>query len=265
MNIQYLLYFCVVLNEVFTNGFSAGAAYVLPLVGLFAVALIYIALYVFKAIATCTMAKKRGIKWWWVGMLPYVNFILLGKLCGPVKIMRIEFKNIGILVMVSMLVTDLISAISNVYLLVNIYELLMKYQPITSDVAEQIQKEILQLYSNNIIYVLSEVSYVIRLVYIVSYFGLCYAIFGKYAPNRRMVFSVLSLIQPLFPIFLFVVRNNKVYAGYDEYLKQKMAEKYGQSYDPFSNPYETANNPFFNNDENNKEDNSANENPFDEF
>ena len=58
MNIQYLLYFCVVLNEVFTNGFSAGAAYVLPLVGLFAVALIYIALYVFKAIATCTMAKN---------------------------------------------------------------------------------------------------------------------------------------------------------------------------------------------------------------
>ena len=40
-----------------------------------------------------------------------------------------------------------------------------------------------------------------------------------------------------------------------------MAERYGQTYDPFSNPYETKENPFLN--EKGKDDN--NDNPFDEY
>lgn len=265
MTIEYISYFCMLLQDIAANGLSVGSKVFLPLIAMLSVGLVYVALYVLKAIAVCTMARKRSIKWWWVGMLPYANFVLLGKLCGPVRIFRVDVKNIGAWVMSAMIVTDVISVTTNVYFFVKIYEILAEYQPIASDVTQEINERIAQLYSGNIFYLIYWFNYVLKLVYLVSYFSLCVAIFGKYAPDKRMLFAVLSLIQPLFSVFLFVVRNNKPFSGYDEFLKQKMAEKFGQSYDPFSNPYETKENPFFTDDKNDKNDGSQDDSPFDEF
>src|SRR5574344_2160118 len=58
---------------------------------------IYAGFYILKAVAVCKLAKKRSFKHWWLGMIPFVNFAVIGKLAGPVRVFRIDVKNIGII------------------------------------------------------------------------------------------------------------------------------------------------------------------------
>lgn len=204
---------------------------------------VYLAIYIFKAIAICVMAKRKGIKKWWLGALPYFNFYVLGKLAGPVRVMGFSFKNIGITVAVCLLGEHFLFVLQLVAGLV--------YHNNPSAIM-----------FNVITYMLySYLSYPLSILYFFAFIFLCLALYGKYAPNRRMLFSVLSLIQPAFSIILFILRNKTPCAGYDDYYKRKMAERFGQSYDPFTNPYETANNPFLNEHENENKD----DNPFEEY
>ena len=63
-------------------------------------AIIALGLFILKAIAICKMAKNRGFKNWWLGMIPYANIILLGKLAGPVRIFKVGVKNIGVFLLI---------------------------------------------------------------------------------------------------------------------------------------------------------------------
>lgn len=201
----------------------------------------YFIIFLLKAIAVCRMAKKRGFKNWWVGMLPYGNFFMIGKLAGPVRVFQIDLKNIGLITMISAIIYDLI----NVYSILVLLEIPLISSPVLN------------------VAVVSG-SYIIELVYYLSYIMLASAIFGKYAPNKRLMFTLLSIIEPVFSILLLVVMNRKPYDSYDDYYKERMARRFGQNYNPFEKPYNTKENPFSNYDTNKNNSNSV-EDPFDEF
>ena len=57
--------------------------------------------------------------------------------------------------------------------------------------------------------------------------------------------------------------NNKPYNSLDEYYREKMANRYGQTYNPYTNPFQTRENPY--NSGNEKKQNEVFEDPFDEF
>ena len=66
-------------------------------------------------------------------------------------------------------------------------------------------------YDDSILYsVLYYTSVALDLVHTVFFIFLSFAFFRFYAPRYALVFVILGIIfEPLFPIFVFVVRNNK--------------------------------------------------------
>lgn len=239
---------------------DAASLYGVYITAIISVAIIFIGLYVIKAVAICILAKKRGIKWWWVGMIPYANYVVLGKLAGPIRLFRIDFKNVGYIIAPLLFVCDALSSIYGVYACITVFKCIQS--------GIMIDNAVLTELLSSIYYVVSELSSVLRFVYYVLFVSLCFALYGKYVPNRKMLYTVLSFFNWLFPIMLITIINKKPYASYDEYLKQKMAERFGQSYDPYSNPYETRKNPFFrgeNNSDTQQNEDASDINPFDEY
>ena len=205
------------------------------------VAVLAIGLFILKAIALCRMAKKRGYSNWWLGLIPYANFYLLGKLAGPVRIFRFDIKNVGLFLAISTFILDAIKVIT----LLASFSIFGAFK--------------------HVIYAIYQVSSLIELVYYFSYVSACFAIFGKYAPSRRLLFTVLSIIQPMLPILLIVIMNKKPYNNFDEYYKEQMAKRYGQTYNPYENPFSTKENPFNTSNNSNEQSNEIFEDPFDEF
>ncbi len=233
------------------------------------VGIFYLCFFVIKAVAVCLMAKKRGITYWWMGMIPFANYVVIGKLAGPVRIFRIDVKNMGLVVAICFGVTYIGSAIYSVFTFGDYFAKLW---------AENLKWDEMYEFSSVIgesLYIaLGYVGYVVDLISVFAYLSLVYAFFSKYSPQHRILFGLLSLIQPLFGIFILAVRNNKAYASVEEFYKEKYAKQFGQTYDPFSNPYNTRENPYetkntgdpFSDDDNtNNSDNGDNSSPFDEF
>ena len=205
------------------------------------IAVISLGFYVLKSIAICRMAKKKGYKNWWLGMIPYANFIILGKLAGPIRIFKIDVRNMGLFVVLGSIVLDIFTA-------------LYYFSSVITEALPIVAYFISTAYA---------FSYIIELVYYIAFFSLVYAIYGKYAPQKRMLFSVLSLIQPVFAILLITIMDKKPYDSVDDYYRELMAKRYGQTYNPHANPYRTYENPF--NDSNSGKRNPPLEDPFDEY
>ena len=51
-----------------------------------------LALFVLKGVAIYTMAKRRSFDKLWMAFVPFLNFILLGKIIGKVVELRGKFK-----------------------------------------------------------------------------------------------------------------------------------------------------------------------------
>lgn len=233
------------LNFYTENGMTEEQALKMIVGSLFFAGAVLLALYVLKAVAIFLMAKKCGLKNKWMSFVPYLNFVVLGKLAGRVRLFGVTIGNIGLFYAIFLGAWHLISVLESVA------SALFTYNPSSAT----------QLFYQIMAYVSLLTNWPLMLIEIICFVTLCFGLYGRYTPNRRMLFTFLSCFNFIFPIILIAIHNKKPYASYDDYFKQKMAERYGQTYDPFSNPYETKENPFLN--EKGKDDN--NDNPFDEY
>lgn len=245
--LEYISNALAALREFYmNNGMSEQQAVQTIAVSLIIIGVILVGLYVLKAVAILIMAKKNGIKNRWMAFVPFLDFVVLGKLAGKVRVFGHTIGNLGIVYTILLFSSNVLSIT----------------QFIAALSFQQNPTEGTQIFYQITTYITSFVGYPLSLVQILCFVLLCFALYGRYTPERRMLFSFLSCFNFIFPIILFAIRNKKPYGSYDEYFKHKMADRYGQTYDPFSNPYETKENPFLNEKENEK---SKNENPFDEF
>lgn len=237
--------FSELLNFYTENGMTEDQALKMIVGSLIFAGVVLLALYVLKAVAIFLMAKKCGLKHKWMSFVPYLNFVILGKLAGKVRIFGFAFKNIGLFYAILLAASHLIVVLESVA------SALFSYHPGATT----------QLFYQVMLYVSAIVNWPLSIIELLCFVTLCFGLYGRYTPDRRILFSFLSCFNFIFPIILIAIHNKKPYESYDDYFKQKMAERYGQTYDPFSNPYETKENPFLN--EKGKDDN--NDNPFDEY
>lgn len=237
--------FSELLNFYTENGMTEDQALKMIVGSLIFAGAVLLALYVLKAVAIFLMAKKCGLKHKWMSFVPYLNFVILGKLAGKVRIFGFAFKNIGLFYVIFLAASHLIVVLESVA------SALFSYHPGATT----------QLFYQVMLYVSAIVNWPLSIIELLCFVTLCFGLYGRYTPDRRILFSFLSCFNFIFPIILIAIHNKKPYESYDDYFKQKMAERYGQTYDPFSNPYETKENPFLN--EKGKDDN--NDNPFDEY
>lgn len=222
---------------------------------------VYLLFFVIKAVAVCIMAKKHGISYWWLGMVPFANYAVIGKLAGPVRIFRVDVKNMGIIVAAAFGLTYGISAVYSVIVYGGYFSALWSGALKWDEMYEFSQIGVTALS------VLYYAEYILDLITLVSYFSLLYAFFSKYSPAHRFLFTIFSFIQPLLGIFILAVHKNKAYSSVEDFYKERYARRFGQTYNPYSNPYSTRENPFEKktNDPFSDNDDGENDSPFDEF
>ena len=74
--------FSELLNFYTENGMTEEQALKMIVGSLIFAGAVLLALYVLKAVAIFLMAKKCGLKNKWMSFVPYLNFVVLGKLAG---------------------------------------------------------------------------------------------------------------------------------------------------------------------------------------
>lgn len=227
--------------------------------------ILYVISFVFKAIAIYTLSKKNGFKHLYLSFIPFLNFILLGKLVGKMILWGKPINNIGVFVCIF---TALEFAVG-IFFSLNTYATLMKIvlEFVTKGTVIIDNSFINMLYQNAVLWYLLEIVYLITSIAKIFFeVSLVFALFRKYAPQNYILFSILSIfIEFTFGFFLFAVRKNKPMSQ-EEYLRE-MAKKRGYyvyrvNPNDFNNPYNPYN-PY--NGQRPQQQKPQEEDPFPEF
>lgn len=219
--------------------------------------LFVIAMFIFKGIAIYTIAGRKGIENRWLAFIPFVNWLLLGKVIGRVKLWGHELKNLGFWVCITSAVDFIFTLIMNynsyVYLLSN----LLHATPILP-----------LINTNSITFLAIELlSYVVSLAYIFFEVNIIFATFRIYFPEKALLFSLLSIFLEIFGVLLFAVRNREE-VSYEEYVRRRYASYNSSRYNNGGyNGYNGYNNGNGGYNGGNNRGNTSNgyENPFPEF
>ena len=178
---------------------------------------ISLALFVLKGVAIYTMAKRRSFDKLWMAFVPFVNFILLGKLIGRVNIWGKEVKNLGLLVCITSAVSVVLGyAIDFGYYLYIIGQVFnVRFEFATAFMREWASQ-------TGLIWTI--IYYVYLLIGIIDVILNCwiiFTIFRRYAPEKSFMYSLISIFFDFtFPILLFVVRNNEVMT-FEDFLRTR--------------------------------------------
>ena len=168
-----------------------------------------IAAYVFKCIALYTMAKKQNLKNIWMCFVPFLNFIIIGKLIGKAVVWGMQVKNIGLVVCILSFVSFVFSLAYSYRTFVDLIYQVPNGQHITFENGFLNFLYNINSTSKVINVILYYVKFFIDLAEIIFEVSMVFMIFRKYNPQRAMLFSILSIFfESLFGIFLFVSRNN---------------------------------------------------------
>ncbi len=201
---------------------------------------VYVGFFAIKAVAVCLMAKKHGIKNWWLGMIPFANFIVIGKLAGPVRVFNFDIKNVGWIVAIVGGVLKIASMVIGLICYGEYFVTLFGCS-LPENAYDISPSYIVTI----VVSVYSYAEYFLDIFYILAYAMLVYAFFSKYSPEKRWLFALLSVfIEPIFGIFVLAVRNNRAYSSLNEYYNEKYARRFGQTYNPYSDPFRTRENPY---------------------
>lgn len=190
---------------------------------------ITIACFVLKGIGLYTIAKREGIKNPFLAFIPFASYYLLGKIVGSCKVFGYHVKNLGVIAMIAMLINTALSVTYNV---------LMYSDKIIEWVQTGVIDALPESYGNVWVDVVLQLSSTIAgLIYIVADVFLVMTFFMYYGKKNQLSFSLLSIfIEPLFGVFVFVVRKNKRF-NYSQYVKMRFDSYRGnQSGGGFNNP-----------------------------
>ncbi len=178
-------------------------------------AIIEVFFFVLKGFGIFTLSKRAGLDKAFLAFIPFASFYQLGRVVGPMSVFRKRVKNLGLWVG---LLSFLCFAIFHVYDYITYYDW---FQTCIKTNSFQELSVSATLLTN----LLSVVYYMASLAYIILFVFLGIAFFNFYAKNNRTLFAILGILfDPLFAIFVFVVRKNERYDYYGEI--RKMQEYY---------------------------------------
>lgn len=192
-----------------------------------------------------TMAKKQGIKYWWLGFLPFGNTYLTGKLAGETRIFGQNCKRIGLYAVIAeiifvalqsaLLVVSFLLIDERFYNLVNVTnadgEIVDSYYAFS---AAMFKKECPPEY----LWILTfqnVVSYIAQVWWFVLLFLMCVmfsAFFRKYYARSPFLMTFLCALLPLRGFVLLAVRNNAP-LDYNEYMRRRYEQMRQQQQPPY--------------------------------
>ncbi len=180
--------------------------------------LITIVLFVFKAIAIYTMAKRRSFNNLWMAFVPFLNYVLLGKLIGNVVVWGKKVKNLGLLLCIVSAVSSVLYYAINAGYYISVIEATfqVKFAFASAFITSWVQQ-------TTIVWdIFRYVYYVVSIITTILECWVIFSIFRKYAPERSLMYSLISIFTDLllFPIFLFVIRNRKV-VTFEDFLRTR--------------------------------------------
>lgn len=186
--------------------------------------LIWLVGYVFMAIGITYMAKKLNIKkGLWMAWVPFVSWILLGKIIGNAVIWGKKINNVGLWMMIFSIIQTVLFFLLNIgYYL---YEISIIFNV---DFILTSQFLINWVSGEGTLYMIAQIiGFVVDIAYIFFEVSVIFLIFRLYAPESALLFSILSLFlnPPLFGILLFVVRKRE----------RKGFKQYYTVYNPYAN------------------------------
>ena len=249
------------IQELVELGLPVQTAKSVFLISFLITSLITILVFVLKAIAIRTMAKNKGLDKLYLAWIPFFNYILLGKVIGTVFLFRKKVNNVGVLVAIFSAITFTVQTLLNLgYYVYNLGEFLgfniLDYGSIFVE-NWMLQKGVFY----TVIYYLYDILAIIEIVFTVS---LIFFVFRKYAPERALIYAIISVfIDPAFAVLLFVIRNRKP-DGFANYTRVYVRP----NYDTYNNPYKGSdkpeNDPFpeFNKNNNGSENSNSKDDDF---
>lgn len=188
--------------------------------------------YVFTAIALFTMAKRRGYKNKAFAFIPFLQYLLLGKVAGDCFIFGKRVKNVGLWACITSAVTYVLNLIYSLGLYIELFAYL-------ADVTITFNSAFIQdfLFSDKylIIYeIIDMLSIASSIAFIFFDVTIIFQIFKRYAPERALLYSIISIfIEFMFGIFLFTVRNKEPI----DYRSFNQTRYYGNYNQPNGNGY----------------------------
>lgn len=232
----------------------------------FTVAL-WIVNYFFMAIGLYKLAKNNDCKHAFLAWIPFVNFYLMGKLAGKTSLFGWKIGNIGLIVMILSLATNILSGYVD-FCTYFPFAYKLTFKGVLSVVPSAYPSIWCEVFA-----VISEITEIISIFFTIA---LLFAFFRKFNPANSMIFALISFfLSPIMGIFVFTCRNKKA-VDFNEYMRKRQYDYYtrnnsgtygGQNpYNPYANTegktnnYRPPENPFkeFPDDEN-----TQNKDPFD--
>lgn len=195
---------------------------------------LYALLYALQAAALYTIAKRGGYKKKWFAFVPFLNTYYIGVVSDKNNVFRTKAKNVSLIAAI----------IEGVYCILGILYYVAMYlifnggyaEPIYETLVYGTQFEVLAGYELNLpdnlawagwvfSHLQDYVLYWVQLVYVILKVFLLVAFFRTYSAQRYVLFTVLSVLFPIAPIFMFAVRNNRG-MNYVEYIRGQQQRQY---------------------------------------
>lgn len=203
-----------------------------------------LAVYFLMAFGLMRMARKREMKHWYFGFIPFVRYLLVGELIGKTRFFNMSIKNAGLITMIVSMVFFIFNTLANV---LNFYPLVTtvlqgKLVEITIVDGAQVTN-IPNPYSPFVNGLMSASQIIVSIVQLVLIFFeimLFMELFKKYSPQHYFLFSLLAVLFSVEGIIVFCLRNKQA-VNYNDYIKERYMRMQGE----YTQPRETPpDNPF---------------------
>ena len=170
-------------------------------------ALIAAGAFLLKGFGLYKLSMINGVDRPYLSFIPFVSFYQLGRLIGPMSVFRVRVKNLGLIVGI---LTFAIGVIYNVTSFFRYFESLQTILNANSLIPVKTADGSIRADY----YVLNEIAFYLcrfaDIANIILTVFLYITFFRLYTKQSYFLYSILSiLIDPLFSVFVFILRNNK--------------------------------------------------------
>lgn len=189
--------------------------------------LFFLAFFIFRGLALYKMAKRRDIKNAYFAFIPFLSYMLMGKLQARGKSVS-RTKNFYIVAMICCAVYLLLALVTDIcYAVKPLNALFSEGRALTADDFAR---------NSFAINALDAIGYLAMTAYAIFSLFTYSNLFRAYTPARVVPYNFLSLLGYLFlgsffvPALILFINRNAVYVDYDEYLSDMRRKYYTANY-----------------------------------
>ena len=160
--------------------------------------------YIIYGVSMLTIAKNRGLSGGWMAFFPFVSWFQLGKVADDIREKTTDKKSsLRVWMLICSLVTVGIGALA--LLLYVIFIVVGMFGMRTEGTAMAAMPSMLVMIVMLLLELVAFIPYIA--LFILQYVCL-YQIYADYAPDKKVLFLILSIVfSIIFPFFLFAIRN----------------------------------------------------------